>query len=407
MNKIRETIIEDYGYDGEGVGKVDGKICFIPYVIKNEKVRFEIVKENSSFCFGKVLNVIENSPKRQKPRCPYFAVCGGCSYQHVDYNDEIDIKKELLKRQLNKIGYQGNIEVVRSPQIYGYRNKIRLFVGRNKVGLKQRNSDVICDIDDCDICKDLIGRAIKPIKEFIHGYSLYDKIKNIILRQENNKCLINFVLYDDYAINYQGLFLILGQDYGIFQTFNNHSTHVYGIKSLETEEFNLKCKFSPFSFHQVNGKVCEFLYNTVLKNVQGKVINCYSGNGVLSGIISQKSQVVGVELGEFEHNEAQELRDRNRLKNLVNIKGDCAKILPNLDGDTLIVDPPRSGMSEKVCEEIQKKKFQRFIYISCNSATLTRDLKRLPKYKIEKVYLFDMFARTGEYECLVILKNIL
>lgn len=401
----KETVIEDYGYEGEGVGKVNGKICFIPYVIKDEKVKFQIIKENTSFCLGKLVNVIIKSPLRKEPECPYFGICGGCSYQHIDYKDELNIKRKLFKRQLEKINYFGDIKVVSSKLIYGYRNKIKLFVSGDKIGLKLKNSDCVCDIDECIICEDKINYAIKIIKNFVKGNNLYDSIKNIVLRQENNNCLINFILRKDVKINYQGLYLLLGNDYGIFQTFNKKSKHIYGIKYLSKIEFGLNCQFSPLSFHQINNDVCKELYQTVLDNIDGEVINCYSGNGVLSGIIAKNKRVIGVEIGEAEHLEAQELRDRNKLKNLVNIKGDCAKILPNLDSEILIVDPPRSGLDKSMCSVINQKKFKKFIYISCNSATLVRDLMRISSYKIDKVYLFDMFARTSAYECLVILKN--
>ena len=402
---IKDLLIDDYGYDGEGVGRVDGKVYFVPYGIKGEDVKVKVVKQNKSFCFGRLLQVNEISPKRQEPVCPYFGRCGGCSYQHMSYEDEIGIKTELFKRQLKKIGYLGEIEVVTSQNVYGYRNKIKLFVGEHKVGLKYRASDEICDIDYCPICEDKINKAIKPIKDFVEGNGLYNAIDNIVLRQEGDACLINFILKDKKQINYQGLYLILGQDYGIYQTFQREIKYIFGIKSLNTTEFGLDCSFSPTSFHQVNNQVCEKLYKKVLEEVKGEVINCYSGNGVLSGIIALKNRVVGIEIGEAEHNEAQNLRDKNKLKNLVNIKGDCAKILPNLQGDTLIVDPPRVGLDSKVCSVIKSKKIKKFIYISCNSATLVRDLQRISNFKIKKVYLFDMFPRTGEYECLVVLSK--
>ncbi len=400
-----ETIIEDYGYDGEGVGKVNGKICFIPYVIKGEKVRFKIVKDKSKFCIGELVEILTKSPKRIEARCPYFAKCGGCSYQQISYEEEILIKEQLYKKQLAKVGFKGEINVFKSPSAYRYRNKLKLFVNGDKIGFKYRGTDKICTIDDCLICKDMIGKAIKPIQDFISGNNLFNCIELIVMRQEGNECLINFVLNKDRKINYQGLFLLLGQNYGIYQTYNNKSLHIYGIKYLKKYEFGLMCKFYPSSFHQVNEEVCQKLYQEILDSIVGSVINCYSGNGVLSAIISQQTSVTGVEIGEIEHQEAEELKNANKLINMINIKGDCAKVLPTLNGDTIIVDPPRAGLDKKVCEVISKKNCKRLIYVSCNSATLVRDVKLLNNYRIEKVYLFDMFARTGEYECMIIFNN--
>ena len=400
-----ETLIEDYGYDGEGVGKRNEKICFIPYTIKGERIKYTITKETSSFCRGQMVEVLNRSPLRIEPKCPYFAKCGGCSYQHLPYKEELTIKTSLFKRQLEKIGYKGLNNVIASEKEYRYRNKLKLFVDEGGVGLKYRNSNKICYVDDCLLCEELITGAIVPIKNFILGNKLGKIIKNIILRQENEKCLINFILNCNREINYQGLYLLLGESYGIYQTYDNDCKHILGVKYLDKTEFGLTCQFGPQSFHQVNEEVCQKLYSLVLENVSGKVVNCYSGNGVLSGIITKKVNVIGIEIGDKEHEEAQLLRDRNRLKNLVNIKGDCSKILPNVDGDTLVVDPPRSGLDKRVCEIINAKKFDVMIYVSCNSATLVRDIARLKNLSIEKVYMLDMFARTGEYECLVILKN--
>lgn len=402
-----KTKIFDYGYDGEGVGEIGGKVCFIPYTIKDEEVKFELTKDNKSFAQGKLTDVLEKSEKRIEPKCPYFGVCGGCSYQHMPYSEELKIKEILLKRQLKKAGFKGDVSGISSPEELRYRNKLKLFVGDGKVGLKVRSSNKICPIEDCLLVQDKISKAIVPISNFVKGNNLYKFMDTITLRQEEDNCLINFSLKVDKDINYQGLYLLLGKDYGIFQTFRDETKHILGLDKLVKEEYGLNLKFSPLSFHQVNSKVQNLLYDCVLsKTIGDSVINAYSGSGLLSGILAKRfGRVTGVELGEAEHNEAQELKEENELYNLINIKGDCAKILPRLEGDTLIVDPPRGGLQKEVCQVISQKNFKRVIYISCNSATLVRDLQLLQGYKIDKAYLFDMFARTGEYECLVVLSR--
>ncbi len=409
MNKIKETTIIDYGYDGEGVGRVDGKVCFVPFTIKGEDVTFEVTKNKKSFYQGRLKEVLKGSDLRIKPPCKYFGRCGGCRYQHLPYDEELKIKAELLKRQLGKVGFEGDIEVVPTELEYQYRNKIKLFVGEGKVGLKYLASNKICDVKECKICEDLICEAIKYISNFVKGNDLYKKIVNIILRQEGDGCLVNFIVNDYYEINYQGLQLLLGEKYGIYQTYQNISRHICGKEFLEASEFGLNCKYSPQSFHQVNGNVCQKMYSEVLGYVRGKTLNCYSGNGVLSGIIAKgiNDKVVGIEIGKAEHQEAERLKEENKLYNLVNINGDCDEVVKNNKEkfNTIIVDPPRNGLSEVMCENLLNKSAQRLIYISCNSATLVRDLGRIKAYKIKKAYLFDMFARTGEYEVMVFLKK--
>ena len=179
MNEIKKTTIIDYGYDGEGVGRVDGKVCFVPFTIKGEDVTFEVIKNKKSFYQGRLKEVLKESALRIEPPCKYFGRCGGCRYQHLPYDEELKIKAELLKRQLGKVGFDGDIEVVPTELEYQYRNKIKLFAGEGKVGLKYLASNKICDIKECKICEGLICEAIKYISNFVKGNNLYKKIVNI------------------------------------------------------------------------------------------------------------------------------------------------------------------------------------------------------------------------------------
>jgi len=413
MNGKREFVeeITGYGYDGEGVARVDGKVVFVPCALRGEKVLGEIEDNRSSFCRGRVLDVLEKSKNKQIPPCPYFGECGGCAYQHTNYNNEIEIKKELLSSQLKKIGILQEIEVFPSPKEYGYRNKIRMFVCENGLALKKRASGELCHIKKCMLVSEQMNRAIEIINSYIVTAKLDRKFKEVIIRQENDNLIVNFILSQkNNKTNYQGLYLRLGSNFGIFQTFKDESQHMIGIKSLESEEFGLKCKFTPNSFHQVNRYLTSELYKSAINAVEGKnVVNCYSGAGVLSGVLAKSGKrVIGIELGESEHKDAEKLKEENSLFYLTNLKGDCAQILPRLSEkiDCVIVDPPRSGMDKKVIGALNAFDFKKLIYISCNSATLVRDLQRLQGFKVQKVSLFDMFARTGEYEVVVILKKV-
>ena len=407
MNNLTEII--DYGYDGEGVGKLDGKICFIPYTIKGEKVLFDIVKTTKSYCQGRLKDIVIKSSIRQRATCKYFGECGGCRYQHLPYEEELKIKTYILQKQLSKIGYTGAIKIISSDRPYGYRNKLKLFVENNKIGLKRLASNQICEISECKICNKLISNAILIIKDFLKTNDLFNEIYQIIFRQEEKCCLINFYVYHYNKIDYSSLQKALGDSYGIFQTYNNRTIHICGLKSLDIVEFGLQCKFSPNSFHQVNDSVCKKLYATALKYVKGSVLNCYSGNGVLSGIIAKntKQKVVGIELGKSEHIEAERLKEENNLVNLSNIKGNCDSVIKRIKQsfDTIIVDPPRNGMSKIMCNELSKMNISNLIYISCNCATFVRDYQRLKNFKLKTVFLYDMFARTGEYEILSILEK--
>lgn len=400
--------IVDYGYDGEGVARLDGKVVFLPYTLKGESVEFVKTDEKSRFVRGKIEKIVKASPCRQSAPCPYFETCGGCAYQHTDYATELEIKKNLLQFQMKKVGFVGDVEIYNSPNVYGYRNKITLFVGEKGLALKEKASNNLVYIDKCLLVQDRINDAILKINNFIKTQNLQKVYSQVVLRQEENKLLINFIIKEEKEVNYQGLYLLVG-DCGIFETIKGRLVHKVGLNTLETVEFDLKCEFSAKSFHQVNAFLTSDLYKGVIDNVKGnRVVNCYSGAGVLSGVIAkQGKEVVGIELGESEHLDAEMLKETNKLKNLTNVCGDCGKVLFDLNmvADTVIVDPPRAGLAEEVCGTLNNFDFDRLIYVSCNSATLTRDIARLENFKIQKVVLYDMFARTGEYEILCIMNR--
>ena len=241
--------------------------------------------------------------------------------------------------------------------------------------------------------------------------NLTDCFSEVVIREENDHLAVIFYKKQGKnKINYQGVYLILNDFTGIFECENGVIVHKMGNDFLQSDEHGLDCKFRPNSFHQVNKYLVETLYHFVAENIVGNtIINCYSGAGVLSGFIASKNKrVTGIELGLSEHQDAEKLKEENNLFScLTNIHGDCGEILPKLIGaDSIIVDPPRSGMDKKVVETLNDKNCRRLIYISCNSATFVRDVARLCNYKLVSVTLFDMFSRTGEYEVVGIFDKI-
>ncbi len=396
--------IDGVGYDGEGVCRVNGKVVFVPYALDGEEVRFQIQQEKSSFAKGKLVEVLKKSDRRTTPPCPYFTHCGGCCYQHTDYQNELEIKKKLLQNQFRKTGYDGEISIHPSKSEYEYRNKIKLFVGKDGLSLKEKGN--LCHIEKCMLVDDKINEVIKKIDKFIVKHP--DVYNEVTIREENNQILVLFNKIKDEEVDYQGIFLVLGKNCGIYESFQDFAIYQMGIKELSCEEMGITCHFSPKSFHQVNKFLYQELYSEAIDNIIGeKVINCYSGAGVLSGVISKTKEVVGIELGLNEHSDAERLKEENSLTNLTNLHGDCAELLSGLAAcDTLITDPPRKGMSKEVIEGINQLACKRIIYISCDSATMVRDISRLTGYKITKVSLYDMFARTGEYETLAVLDRV-
>ena len=407
-----EIDINDYGYDCEGVGRrEDGKVCFVPYTIKGERVLAKEIEEEKSFVRCKCEEVKKKSDKRVKPLCPYFEVCGGCNLQHVCYDEELLIKKEVLSKQLCKAGYKGEIKVERSENEYFYRNKIKLFRAEKGLGLKKPASNEVVVIEDCVIAEKDLGRAIKGVQTFVRAQNLLGQLKEVTLKCQGDDVLVWFNFEKDVKVSFQGLQIMLGYGSGIFVSVGNDIPHkVLGAENLTFKENGIDAKMKVNSFRQVNTPVADKLYDLVLKNIKvGDVVNAYSGAGLLTGMIAKKNRCYGIEIGVAEHNDAERLKRDNSLGKMFNFLGDVGRVLPKVlskNIKTVVLDPPRKGCDKRVCEILDNSGVERIIYISCDSATLTRDLQRLKNYKISSATLFDMFPKTSNMETLVVLDKI-
>ncbi len=387
--------IEEIGYGGEGAGKLNGKVCFAKFALPGEIVQIEITKNKKWFCEGALKAVLEPSPRRVKPLCPYFSVCGGCDFQHVSYSNELEIKKEILSKQLNKIGQNIPVKVVASGKEYFYRNKIKL-VNKNGLGYHDIFGNIVL-IENCPLAEKQIDSSIGTISQFLKTYNL--PIDFVEIKVQNNVRLVNFFAKRKIMIDVKPLATVLDNTQ-FFLTVQN--------KSLLLFDSSKKDIINPNVFHQVNNQVADALYKRAVQNIAGMTVaNCYSGAGLFSAMLltNGAKKVFGLELGKNEHNEAERLKKSLNLDNLTNIQGDCAKTLQTVAGqvDIIIVDPPRAGMSEKVCQSIDNSKAKSLIYISCNHATFTRDCGRLKNYQLKKIEIFDMFPKTANFEIFAIL----
>lgn len=396
--------ITDYGYNGEGVGHEAGKVCFVPYTIIGEEVDYHKVKETSSFIKARVDKITYASAKRQSPPCPYFGKCGGCDFQHLSYADELEVKKGILSRHLAKVGYSGEIEVFPSQQ-YGYRNKIKLFSFAGGLGLKKAESNEVVAIRKCLLIDEKLNEILGKLQEFVKGQRLNDKLDTLTLRRVNESLLVWFKYSKKAKIDYTWLDFILGDNVSIYHSFAEGEEELVKGKRV-SHDFGFNCEVPVDAFRQVNDEICERLYDNVIQSLQGdNILNAYSGGGILSALIARKVKgVTGVELGKAEHEMAETLKENNGIRNLTNIQGDCAQVIPKLETvfDTVVVDPPRAGCDKKVCQALNESKAKRIVYISCNPASLVRDISLLSNYDLKAVKLFDMFPRTANFECLAI-----
>jgi len=390
---MKTYTITDYGYNGEGVCKDNGKVFFVPKTLKGEKVSFEIIKENSKFGFCKIKSIISPANNRISPPCPYYDKCGGCNFQHITYDNELDIKKEIYLRELSKATNIKNIDIIKSDKDYGYRNKVRFKVKNNTLGFYEEKTNNFIKIDNCIICDEKINHAISKIKKFLA--STKENFSEIIIYSFQNNVFVDFLTQNKKTSKKQ------------FENFDlPHMINHNG--EIDTEFMGLKFKFKGDAFRQINDDIAEKLYIKVLSTLENKIVlNAYSGAGVLSGLIAKKAKhVYGIELNQNAHLSAESLKKINNIANLTNICGYAEKEIDKIyDVEFVVVDPPRAGCDKQFLQTILNKDIDNFIYISCNPATLVRDLKILQeKYEMFDLLLFDMFPQTANVETFVWLK---
>lgn len=399
--------IVDISHSGSGVARENGKVVFVRGTDIGEDVGVRIVKSTAKFDVGKVTKINVRSPYRTTPPCSYFGECGGCDFQHLEYHRELALKEIMLRNELKKVGYFGEISVEVSKQIYHYRNKLKLTYRGGKLGYLG-DDDMFVKINSCMLADNEILRALEGVKTYLQKYS-FKYLKNITFRRFQGGVMLIFLFTErekfslDNCLEKYPVFLAVGEvlesdKTKIFQSYNE-SDMKYEILG---EVFPVDAK----SFLQVNYEVAEKLYSHVLKNVAGEVVvNAYSGQGVLSKLLAKKAKkVIGIEMQTSAHKVAEAIKSEN----MENIHAKVEDVIEKFSkvANVIVLDPARNGCHVRVLEEIIRSKIAKVVYISCNFSTLARDLKRLEKfYKIVNIKIFDMFPRTANLETCVILEK--
>ncbi len=416
-----ETKIFDYGMNGEGVCKINGKITLVPYSLKDELIEIDILLDKNNYSLAKVNKIITTNPHRTPPVCPYFYSCGGCQLQHMDCKSQLEFKTLLIKKTIKKIL---NVDCNVSPTIpcdfqYNYRNKGTFAVKDNKIGYFKHSTNEILDINLCPIQDEDINKLFSLIKSHLTKTSYLDKVKNIVIRAINNQYLVGIVLKEDKNID--SLYANLSEKFnniGLYKIINNRKDSVVisgkvvfvdGIREITLTNYGITYSIDIIGFHQTNINIQNKLYSHILDlvNKDNIVLNAFSGAGLLSAILANKvKSVFGIEIETSSHNSAERLKRDNNLNNLTNIHGDFYKKYKDLHKkiDTIILDPAKRGCSKEAMKLIRGVK--EIIYISCNPIAMCKDLREvLDLYDIVEITPFDMFPNTVNVETLVHLKR--
>jgi 23S rRNA (uracil1939-C5)-methyltransferase len=437
-----EVDIIDEGYEGEGIAKIDGYTTFIKGALAGEKTQIKILKANKDFGFGKILNILKVSKNRQEPVCEVYNRCGGCSLQHMDYEYQLVHKTNIVKNTLKKaLKYEVNVNDTIGMGIpYNYRNKAQYPVSKNMIGFYADRSHDIVQNEQCYIQNKVSDNLAKDAFKLIqkHNVSIYDEktgkglMRHILTRIaiNTNELMLVFVTngeeFKEKDLIVKDIIMEYPKLNSIVQNINKENSNVilgdkcitlYGDEYITDILGDFKFKISPLSFYQVNPVQTELLYNTAKEfaDLTGKetVFDLYSGIGTISIFMSDKAKkVYSVEVVEDAVKDAIENAKINNIDNIEFIQGEAEKVAPelyekNIKADVVFIDPPRKGCEQSLLSTIVEMNAKKVIYISCNPATLARDLKYLSDngYKIEKVQPVDMFPQTSHVETVVLMSQ--
>ena len=387
INDVFDVIIDSVDSNGNGVCRIDNIVVFIPCALKNEKVKIKIVEVSERFCVGEIVSVIDKSVKRCEVNCPYYSKCGGCNFLHTTYDNEMDIKIEWLERLFNR-----KVNHLVNNNVYNYRNKVTLHVLEGKLGYFNNKTHDLCEIDGCELLNPKISLKIRDF----NNYNL-NGIDEIMIRCINDKIMINIsgknIDRDNFNIECDSLYI--------------NDEYVYGEEYLIDEINNLKFSIYPKSFYQVNREGMINIYNKAKEyaGTGSNLIDLYCGIGTIGLWLKDNfKNIIGIEINESSIRNASINKELNNSKNISFKLGDASIINKYINGiDTIVVDPPRAGLSKSVINTLNSSKSEKIVYISCNPKTLKRDIDKLTNYSLKDISACSMFPRTKHIECVCLL----
>ena len=447
VKKNKEYLVEiiDQGFEGEGIAKIEGFTIFIEGAIKGEKCRILIVKVTSSHAFGKLVEILEKSKYRVEPDCATYKRCGGCNLRHIDYEETLNIKQNTVQNLVNKtLNNKIKVEMtVGMGNPYNYRNKAQYPVGFDKsgepvMGVYAKRTHEIIPMRNCmiqnpvseKIANVVLGFFIKnniPIYNEKNGEGL---LRHIVIKVgiKTHEIMCILVLNKKELKKEKELIKVLIREFPeiktIVKNYNMKNTNVilgneneviYGDGYIYDELGDYTFKISPLSFYQINPIQTEALYNIAIEMADLKktdtLFDLYCGIGTI-GIFASPyvNRVYGIEIVKQAIEDAKENANMNNIRNIEFFAGDVEKVFENVlkehnvKPDVIFVVPPRKGLDKHTIENILNIKPEKIVYISCNPASLVRDLKLLEEsYEIKKIQPVDMFPFTSNVECVTVL----
>lgn len=440
-----EIEIDGLGYEGEGIAHLGGYTVFIRYALPHEKVRAHVILAKPTFAVAKLTKVLRPSPERAQPFCPVYCQCGGCSLQHMTYDAQIRFKKDAVREAFYKAAHlrvEPN-ETVSSPRQTFYRNKMSLPVrgAPATLGFFAYGSHRVVSVDECPIQFEGNGEIIGAFRSFLHENKIagYDEtakngeVRHFVVRKIGGFYTVTVVANgeaDKAGVQIKRrlqpfdavLHELYGENYAFYINYNvsegnrilGGQSELLGGNETATCVDGLSVRVHPHAFFQVNDDVRQRLYAAVANEARAPfVADAYCGAGMLTALLAKHAEnVTGVELEPTAVQSARELVRANGITNARFLCGDCALLLPQAlaKADTnavVVLDPPRAGCARAVLDAVLAAAPKKIVYVSCNPATLARDVAALQNggYTVSSLTPFDMFPQTANVETLCVLSR--
>ena len=396
--KKMEIEITRLNHTGEGIGKIENKIVFIPKTIPQDKVQIKNLQNKKNYYTALPDTYLKRGALFKEAICPYYKVCGGCQIMELPYQEQLKYKQSKVIDIFKKYAdLEINPDITASPHELNYRNKITLQVEQGEIGLYQIQTKILVPIQKCYLVKEKINQVI-PILKTID----LKEVTQIIIKEFQEKIMIQI----KGKIEEKDAISIL-KNYASSIYLNN--TLIYGEKKLKEVLEDKEYYISPNSFFQVNQEQTINLYNQVKKYLgrdNQNILDLYCGMASIGIFVEKTSkQITGIELNPSSIKDARENIKKNHLNNIKVKEGDVGSLLEVENTyDAIIVDPPRSGLDKKTKSGLLKIKSKTIIYVSCNPITLARDVHDLKEfYRLEEIKLFDLFPSTYHIESIALL----
>lgn len=456
MKEVTVTV-EKIVTGGAGFGRLNGEAVFVPYTSPGDIIQAKITRKKKNYSFGRISEIKHSSIHRVEPSCPYYfnpqkariygeqyRYCGGCDFQHISYQKQLEIKEHILKDTLSKIGGMNNIPllpVVPMENPWQYRNKIQLPVGQHKkkllIGFYKPGSHEIIDISECMVQDALATPVINVVRLLIDKYKFFPYnekahrgwLRHVLIRTarySKNVFVILITRTDDFPKVNQFLAEIKRKApmiAGIYQNINPYKTNVilgkktkkvWGKDCIIEKIGQVQYLIKPTAFFQINPVQTEKLYN-IVKDMAGctgeeAVFDLYCGSGGIGVYLARNvKKVIGIDESSESIESAQMNVKHNKLTNCMFIQGDVEHVLlkyrhKDVKKPVFVLDPPRAGCTERVLRIVSQMN-GKIVYVSCNPATLARDIKILVAlgYHLDHIAPVDMFPQTSHIEAVALL----